>query len=130
MNPSAKTIGAITLFVADVQQSKTWYQKVFDLPLLVEDQNSAVLAFDNTVINLLAVRAAPELIAPAHVAPPRSGAQMQFTIWVDDVDAASATIQERGVTLLNGPMNRVWGQRTICFADPDGHIWELAQQLR
>ena len=54
---------------------------------------------------------------------------MQFTIWVDDVDAASDAIQARDVTLVNGPMDGVWGQRTICFADPDGHTWELAQQL-
>jgi uncharacterized glyoxalase superfamily protein PhnB len=26
-------------------------------------------------------------------------------------------------------MNRDWGMRTACFADPDGHIWEIAQEL-
>jgi uncharacterized glyoxalase superfamily protein PhnB len=33
------------------------------------------------------------------------------------------------VTLLNGPMDREWGMRTASFTDPDGHIWEIAQQL-
>ena len=38
-------------------------------------------------------------------------------------------LADRGVELLNGPLNREWGKRTACFADPDGHIWEIAQDL-
>ena len=26
-------------------------------------------------------------------------------------------------------MNRAWGMRTAAFADPDGHVWEVAQEL-
>jgi uncharacterized glyoxalase superfamily protein PhnB len=26
-------------------------------------------------------------------------------------------------------MDRVWGQRTASFEDPDGTIWEIAQQI-
>jgi catechol 2,3-dioxygenase-like lactoylglutathione lyase family enzyme len=31
-----------------------------------------------------------------------------------------------GVELLNGPMDRPWGNRTASFRDPGGHIWEIA----
>lgn len=51
------------------------------------------------------------------------------TIRIDDVDAVCVELNARGVTLLNGPMNRPWGVRTASFADPGGHIWEIAQQL-
>lgn len=123
------SIGAITLFVEDPQRSKSFYESVFDLPAIYEDENSAVIKFENTIINLLAFSAAPELIAPATVAGPQSGSSFQFTIWVDDTDAACAELASRGVTLLNGPVDREWGVRTAGFTDPDGHIWELAQQL-
>ncbi len=52
---------------------------------------------------------------------------MQFTITVDDVDATCAELTARGVELINGPMNRPWGIRTACFADPAGNIWEIAK---
>jgi uncharacterized glyoxalase superfamily protein PhnB len=26
-------------------------------------------------------------------------------------------------------MDRAWGMRTASFEDPDGHIWEVAQEL-
>ena len=28
-----------------------------------------------------------------------------------------------------GPIDRPWGVRTAAFADPDGYLWEIAQQL-
>ena len=123
------SIGAITLFVADVAASKAWYQRVFDVPLVFEDDSSAVVRFGSTMVNLLTVREAPDLIAPATVAAPAAGAALQFTIWVDDADASVAVMRSRGARLVNGPIDRVWGQRTALFADPDGHLWEIAQTI-
>lgn len=119
-------ISAITLFAEDLAAAKAFYQQVFGLPIVFEDDNSAVFNFGNTLINLLKTDAAPELIAPAPVAPPEAGARAQFTITVDDVDAICADLQRRGVALLNGPMDRPWGIRTASFRDPGGHIWEIA----
>ena len=52
-----------------------------------------------------------------------------LSIGVDDVDATHATLLERGVEILNGPMDRPWGLRSVSFADPDGHVWEFAAAL-
>jgi lactoylglutathione lyase len=129
MSVSLKSVGAITLFVKDPQRSKAFYERVFDLPVVYEDENSAVFRFENTLVNLLARSAAYDLIAPGTVAGSEAGSHFQLTVWVDDADAVCGELATRGVTLLNGPMNRDWGVRTACFADPDGHIWEVAQQL-
>jgi lactoylglutathione lyase len=129
VSASLKSVGAITLFVADPQRSKSFYESVFDLAPAYEDESSAAFNFDNMIVNLLAVTAAHELIDPGTVAGRESGSQFQLTIWVDDTDAVCAELRSRGVELLNGPMDREWGVRTASFADPDGHIWEVAQQL-
>jgi catechol 2,3-dioxygenase-like lactoylglutathione lyase family enzyme len=121
-----KGIHAITLFVEDLAAAREFYQRAFGLPIHFEDRNSAVFSFGNVLINLLAVSEAPELIAPVPVANPDAGSRMQFTVQVDDVDAMAADLQSRGVRLLNGPMDRPWGIRTAAFADPAGHIWEIA----
>lgn len=120
------TIFALTLFTEDLGATKQFYREVFGLPITFEDDNSAVFNFGNTLINLLRIDAAPELIAPAPVAPPEAGARMQLTIRVDDVDALCAELARRGVALLNGPLDRPWGARTATFRDPGGHIWEIA----
>ncbi len=129
MSPTPRSIDAITLFVEDLEQSKLFYREVFGLSVFFEDENSAVFKFENTLINLLKIPAARDLIKPAVVAGRDAGSRFQFTIPVDDVDAACAELATRGVGLLNGPMDRPWGIRTASFTDPDGHIWEFAQAL-
>jgi len=130
VNTSPKSIDAITLFVEDLERSKVFYEEVFGLPVIFQDENSAVFRFANTLINLLEIPAARDLIKPGVVASPDAGSRSQFTIPVDDVDAACAELAARGVELLNGPMDRPWGVRTACFTDPGGHVWEFAQPLR
>ena len=127
MDPWVKGIDAITLFVEDLAATKAFYLEVFDLPLHFEDPNSAVFKFGNTLINLLDVREAGDLVAPAAVASPDAGSRIVFTLAVDDVDAMCETLRARGVELLNGPMDRPWGIRTASFRDPGGHIWEIAK---
>lgn len=121
-----KGIGAITLFVEDLEAAKQFYRKVFGLPVMFEDSDSAVFKFGNTLVNLLKITAAGELIEPAKVASREAGSRFVFTLDVDDVDAMCAELIARGVELLNGPMDRPWGVRTASFVDPGGYIWEIA----
>jgi catechol 2,3-dioxygenase-like lactoylglutathione lyase family enzyme len=122
-------IGAITLFVEDLEASRQFYRDVFDLPIHYEDDASAVFKFGDTLVNLLRVEAAHELIAPGQVADAGGGSRMQLTLEVADVDAACAELERRGARPLNGPMDRPWGIRTASFRDPAGHIWEIAARL-
>jgi len=121
------SIAAITLFVEDLASAKRFYQEVFDLQAIYEDDNSAVFTFGQTMVNLLKTTEAPGLVEPAMVAPPSAGVRFQFTLSVDDVDAMCEELQHRGVELLNGPIDRPWGIRTASFRDPGGHIWEIAK---
>ena len=123
------SISAITLFVDDLAATRSFYLEVFGLPVLFEDEDSAVFRFDNTMINLLKSSAAVSLIDPATVASPDTGSRLQLTLDVENVDATCAELTARGVELLNGPMDREWGIRTASFRDPGGHIWEIAQPL-
>lgn len=122
-------VSAISLFVEDVAAAKAFYIDVFGAPVVYEDAVSAALKFDTLIVNLLHTGSAPEIIAPGVVAPREAGSRFQLSIWVADVDAVCAHLRQRGVKLLAGPVNRPWGMRTANFIDPDGHSWEVAQQL-
>ena len=117
-------VGAITLFVEDKERAKAFYAGAFAAEPLFEDDTSVAFRFENTVVNLVVDPA--ELIEPAAVG---SGTTAMYTLFVDDCDAAVELVRSRGVELLNGPIDRPWGMRTAAFADPDNHVWELAQQL-
>jgi len=123
------SVGAITLFIEDPQRSRAFYERVFELTPIFEDDDAVAFRFEDAIVNLLRTPAARSLIEPAAVAAPGAGSSFQLTIWVGDADAACAVLAERGVELVNGPLDRAWGVRTAAFADPDGHIWEIAQEL-
>lgn len=122
-------IFAISVFTDDLPETKAFYSSVFGLPAQWEDDDSAVFAFPNVLINVLVATAAPELIDPLPVAPASAGARVQFTLNVENTDIAITTLAERGVSLLNGPIDRPWGVRTATFQDPGGHVWEIASPL-
>lgn len=125
----SKDIEVITLFVEDLPKSKLFYEKVFDLSVVFEDDNCTIFDFGNLIINLLKISESHQLISPMVVSERKAGSRFMFTIKVKDVDAVCKDLDNRGVELLNGPIDRPWGRRTACFADPDGHCWEIAQEL-
>ncbi len=122
-------LGAVTLFVGDVAAAKDWYLRVFQAPIVFEDDQSTALRLENTIVNLLARGEAVDMIAPSVVAQPGAGSVVQYTVFVDDLAATLADLAGRGVELSNGPIDRPWGQRTACVVDPDGNVWEFAQTI-
>ncbi|UVO38392.1 VOC family protein [Bradyrhizobium arachidis] len=122
-------VEVITLFVDDIASSKAFYAKVFAAETVWADDVSSVLKFGGLLINLLEASRAPQLIEPLPVGPSSAGARALLTIRVADVDAVCAALRAVGVDLLNGPIDRPWGRRTAAFADPSGHVWEIAQLI-
>jgi lactoylglutathione lyase len=129
VSESLKSVGAITMFVDDPKRSKEFYERVFGVSVIYEDDDSVAFQFENLTVNLLAARAAGGLIEPAPVAAREAGSRFQLTIWVEDADAVCEQLSAAGVQLLNGPQDREWGMRTAAFSDPDGHVWEVAAKI-
>lgn len=127
MSTWSSSVGAITLFTEDLAAAKAFYLRVFGLPIIFENDDSAVFKIGGTMINLLSISQANELIEPAKVGTRDAGSRIVFSVEVDDVDAMCAKLVGLGVTLLNGPIDRPWGIRTASFCDPSGHIWEIGK---
>jgi catechol 2,3-dioxygenase-like lactoylglutathione lyase family enzyme len=121
-----RKIGAMTLFVPDLSRARKFYADAFGLEAQPMD-NEIMFRFGDMYVFLHesagAAPPVPEILEEGH-----KGVG-QFAIIVADVDAVCAEIASRGVQLLSGPADRKWGMRTATFADPAGHIWEIAQEL-
>ena len=122
----ANNLFAVTIFAENLAEMGEFYDRVFELPRVFEGETSIVYRFEKTMINIIDIGGAPELIEPAPVAGPSSGARSMFTVRVDDVDALYEKLTAKGVAFLNGPIDREWGPRTATFSDPAGHMWEIA----
>ena len=129
MSDWPKNIGAITLFVEDVDRAVSFYREAFGLEPAFAEETDAMFRLENTLLFLTKSSEAPRMIAPAVAGRPGNGPRHVFAIIVDDVDAVCAELTGKGVTLLNGPEDRSWGMRTVIFQDPDGYVWEIATEL-
>jgi catechol 2,3-dioxygenase-like lactoylglutathione lyase family enzyme len=122
-----KQIGAMTLFVPDLDRARTFYRQAFGLDGQPMGGDTVMLRFADMAVFLREAAAAQEPL-PEVLDEARNGAG-QFAIIVDDVDAVCRELAGREVTLLSGPADRPWGMRTVTFADPGGYIWEIAQEI-
>jgi catechol 2,3-dioxygenase-like lactoylglutathione lyase family enzyme len=130
MAQSLKSVGVITLFVEDQQRSKEFYERVFEVTAVNEDEGSVIFKFDNLFLRLLTrVTAETELLGQVAVADSDSGPSFQLAIFVEDADALCADLAERGVPIVYGPVDRPWGVRHAAFRDPDGHLWVFSADI-
>lgn len=53
------------------------------------------------------------------------------SLWfrVPDVDAYHAFVEENGATILEGPTDQFWGDRTISVEAPDGYVLMFASSI-
>jgi len=123
-----KQIAAVNLIVGDLERAKTFYREVFGLPLQHEDADGAVFRFKNEWVFLQHGSAHDDAPSGEVLGLAQKGVG-QFAIIVEDVDAVRAELDEHGVAVISGPADRDWGMRTLTFADPGGHTWEIAQEL-
>lgn len=127
MTISFQQIEVLTLFVDDIAASRAFYTKIFGCQTVYEDDVSFVLQFEDLMVNFLHLDEAYQLVEQKMASLPTTTSQLMMTIRVRDADAICATLREAGVELLNGPVDRPWGRRTAAFADPSGHVWEIAE---
>jgi len=123
-----KQIGAINLVVGDLERSKSFYQEVFGLPVQHEEDETAMFRFKDTYV-LLQRGAAIQDGPSGDVLSLAQKGVGQFVIFVEDVDAVRAELDQHQVTVISGPTDRDWGMRTLTLADPGGYTWEITQEL-
>ncbi|MEL4504652.1 VOC family protein [Luteococcus sp. H138] len=122
-------LSAITLLVADQDAAEEFYSRAFAEEPLWRDGKSIGFGLGSVVLNLLLDSEGDRLVTPAAVGSKDSGLRSQLSIWVDDIDTVVETLKGRGVDFDTDPTDQTWGMRTATFRDPDGHSWEIAQDL-
>jgi lactoylglutathione lyase len=120
-------VGYLILFVADLERSLAFYQDVIGLPFRLQGDGYVEFATEGSRFGLYARNRLDELTGQDATAPARPGGEVVFL--VGDVDAEAARLRAAGATILAGPVDRVWGHRTLHVEDPDGFVVELAQEI-
>ena len=125
MTPQRVTL--ITLGVADLERSKAFYGALGWVPTQDEGEvvfyqiNGMVLGFFS-----LGPLAKDQGRPDAQLGTGAMTLAQNFTTDAE-VDAAHALALKAGATALKAPEKVFWGGYSGYYADPDGHVWEVAQ---
>lgn len=120
-------ITLVTLGVHDVAASTAFYERLGWQRSSASNDSVTFFCMRGTVLGLFA-RAA--LAADAHVddsQPGFSGVTLAHNLASPEaVDAAFAHAIASGARAVKAPERVFWGGYSGYFADPDGHLWEVA----
>jgi catechol 2,3-dioxygenase-like lactoylglutathione lyase family enzyme len=121
-------VSLVTLGVADLPRSTAFYS---DLGWSLSPASTAEVSFFHTGGGLLALYGEEDLVADsgtlAAVGPGFRGVTLAINVESPAaVDAAVEEAESVGATVLRRPATATWGGRIGYFADPDGHVWEVA----
>jgi lactoylglutathione lyase len=130
MGAAFNDVGAVILFVADLQRSRAFYHDVLGLDVQFEDSESVGFRLEGIAFIVLQVDRARVQLQGEPTATPSAAATAFLTTFTDDADALHADLAGRGISFFQKPTDQPWGMRTAYFKDPDGHVWEIAQPVK
>lgn len=120
-------ITLVTLGVADIASSRAFYERLGFVAS--RDSNPHVVFFDagGVVLALFGRAALAEDAGVVDSAPGFSGIALAHNVASRDVvDAVLAEVVAAGGRLSKPAQETFWGGYSGHFADPDGHLWEVA----
>ena len=112
-----KRIWDITLTVGDLKKAIDFYGSVLGLQKKYEFMDYA--GFDCGGVEL-------GLKTWGEMEKPRKGERC-INFLVESIDEAYKSLQQRGVKIIEGPKETLWGARIFLFEDPDGNILQMTE---
>jgi predicted lactoylglutathione lyase len=129
MSEPQAILSLVTLGVADLKRSIEFYEA---LGFCRKARGGDGVAFFQAGACAISLFPTDELAKDADIASPDTPGNFRgiSLAWncrsQADVDAAIKRAQGAGAAVLKSPRDVFWGGYSGYFADPDGHLWEVA----
>ena len=115
------------LIVQDLDRSKAFYRHILDLKVLLDFHgrvtlSSGIVLESYEIWKDLIHKDDNDIVLLNHAS--------EFYFEIDDIDAFMIKLNEHNVPLIHPLKEHTWGQRTVRFYDPDGHVIEVGETLK
>jgi lactoylglutathione lyase len=118
------------VYVRDVAHSEAFYRDAFGFEPRYRFPGSGPASFVYLFLEPSGIGLAAAEGENAHGNPVVPGAgSFELCLYVDDMSAVCARLQELGARELREPLDEPWGERRAYYADPDGNTIHLAMKL-
>jgi len=118
------------LFVKDAGLSKKFYTELLQFTVVM-DNGGTNLTFKEgfAVWQVWPDNIIPKTLGAENITNKDSSSRFELCFETDDIDQIYRTLKESGVQFLHEINTELWGQRTIRFYDPDGHLIEVGEEM-
>lgn len=126
--------GTAVLFVRDAQRAKTFYETILGFHVVAEFGGTNIIFREGFAL----WQPMPDHPIPAAYATPQGNSRIhddtlpprgEMCYETDDLDSVHTGLKAAGVRFLHEVREEIWGQRTIRFFDPDGHLIEAGESM-
>ncbi len=125
-------IALVTVLADDVPAMVQFYRDALGFALKGQDDGYVELESEGVRFAVCSRAIMADATGHSSYKEPRRGQAFELAFPVEapeEVDRAYAELLARGAAPVMPPTNMPWGQRTACFADPEGNIHELFADL-
>ena len=120
-------ISMITLGVRDLAVSVQFYEEGLGLPRMDSPPGIAFFTLNGTWLGLYGREALAEDAQVSAEGDGFAGIALAHNVHSEqEVDEVMVQAVRAGATLVKEPRQVFWGGYSGYFADPDGHLWEVA----
>lgn len=120
-------LSLVTLGVADLERARRFYEKGLGWQRGGGNDNVAFYQMPGGILGLWSRAALAEDAGVNDSGASFSGVALAYnTRSRGEVDAVLAEAAGAGATVVRPPHDTFWGGYSGYFADPDGHLWEVA----
>lgn len=121
------SLSMITLGVADVAAATAFYEKFGLVPSPASEESVTFFQLGHGVLGLFGREALAEDGHAAAVWTGNGGITLAYNLPDEaGVDRLMAQAESAGARILKPAQKASWGGYHGYFADPDGHVWEIA----
>lgn len=126
--------GTAVLFVRDAQGAREFYESLLGFHVVAEFGGTNIIFREGFAL----WQPMPDHVIPATYADPKGNSRIhddtlpprgEMCYETDDLDSVYAGLKAAGVRFLHEVREEMWGQRTIRFFDPDGHLIEAGESM-
>ena len=125
--PVPGNVSMVTLGVADLPRATAFYRALGWVDSTASQETVTFLIGTDVVLGLYPLDQLAEDVGVANAAPGFRGVTLAVNKpSEEEVDAFVALAQQAGAAVIKQPQAVFWGGYSGYFADPDGHLWEVA----
>ena len=118
------------LFVKDIKVAQEFYEKLLGLKVEAEFGGLNIIFKERFALwQIMEDNIIPQTLGKENVINPRLTSRFELCFETEAIDSIYQKLKDNGTKFLHEINMELWGQRTIRFYDPDGHLIEVGEAM-